>query len=260
MCILGVRAFRPALRQRKGQKTMRGLGTIINAGAIIAGGLLGLAGDRFLKKSMQDTLMKATGVCVMFIGIGGAIEEMMTVSGQSLVSGSTMMMIGSMVIGSLIGEILNIEFRIEQFGEWLKARTGNSQDPAFVDAFVTASLTVCIGAMAVVGAIQDGLSGDYSVLAVKAVLDLIIVLVMTSFLGKGCIFSAIPVALFQGVITLAARLVEPLMTEQALGNLSLIGSLLIFCVGVNLIWEKKLKVANMLPAILVAVVWAFVLK
>lgn len=96
MCILGVRAFRPALRQRKGQKTMRGLGTIINAGAIIAGGLLGLAGGRFLKKSMQDTLMKATGVCVMFIGIGGAIEEMMTVSGQSLVSGSTMMMIGSM--------------------------------------------------------------------------------------------------------------------------------------------------------------------
>ena len=126
-----------------------------------------------------------------------------------------------------------------------------------MEGFVTASLTVCIGAMAVVGAIQDGVYGDYSVLAAKAVLDLIIIIIMTASMGKGCIFSAIPVALFQGSITILSTFLEPLMTEAALSNLSLTGSILIFCVGVNLIWEKKLRVANMLPALLVAVAWAF---
>ena len=108
-----------------------------------------------------------------------------------------------------------------------------------------------------VGAIQDGVYGDYSVLAAKAVLDLIIIIIMTASMGKGCIFSAIPVALFQGSITILSTFLEPLMTEAALSNLSLTGSILIFCVGVNLIWEKKLRVANMLPALLVAVAWAF---
>ncbi len=109
-----------------------------------------------------------------------------------------------------------------------------------------------------VGAIKDGISGDYTILAAKALLDLIIILVMTVSLGKGCIFSAIPVALFQGTITLLARLIEPIMTAQALSNLSLTGSVLIFCVGMNLIWGKMIKVANLLPAIFLAVAFAFV--
>ena len=135
-------------------------------------------------------------------------------------------------------------------------KTKNDRDTKFVDGFVNTSLTVCIGAMAVVGAIQDGIAGDYSILAAKAVLDLIIVIIMTTSMGKGCIFSAIPVAIFQGCITILSRFIEPWMTEQALANLSLTGSMLIFCVGVNLIWEKKFKVANMLPTIVIAVIWA----
>lgn len=134
---------------------------------------------------------------------------------------------------------------------------GNSGDSQFVNAFVTASLTVCIGAMAIVGAIQDGISGDYSTLAVKAVLDFIIVAVMTSSLGKGCVFSAIPVFLFEGAVTLLARLISPVMTETAAAYLSLIGSVLIFCVGLNLVWGKKVRVANMLPAVLFAVAAAY---
>lgn len=127
----------------------------------------------------------------------------------------------------------------------------------FVDGFVTASLTVCIGAMAVVGAIQDGIMGDYSILLAKTVLDFIIVMVMTASMGKGCIFSAIPVGLFQGFFTLLARLIEPLITDEAMANLSLTGSMLIFCVGLNLVWGKKVKVANMLPTIVFAVIWPF---
>lgn len=233
------------------------MGTLINVAAILAGGLGGLLFGNRLSKRYQDTLMMANGVCVLFIGIAGALEKMFTVSQGKIESGGTMMMIGSLAIGALLGEWLDIDDRMEKFGTWLKHKTGNDGDNRFVDGFVTASLTVCIGAMAVVGSIQDGILGDPSVLVAKAVLDLIIILVMTASMGKGCIFSAIPVGVFQGSITLLSGLIQPLMTEQALDNLSLVGSVLIFCVGMNLIWGKMVRVANLLPAIVIAVAWAF---
>lgn len=236
---------------------MAGLGTIINMAGILGGGLGGLLFSSRLSKRYQDTLMSANGICVLFLGISGCLQEMFTIVQGEISSGKTMMMIGSFAIGGLIGEWMNIEAQMERFGGWLKMKTKNDQDTGFVDGFVTASLTVCIGAMAVVGAIQDGISGDSSILAAKAVLDLIIIFVMTAAMGKGCIFSAIPVGIFQGLITLLARLLEPAMTKAALSNLSLTGSMLIFCVGVNLIWGKKVKVANLLPAIVIAVLWAF---
>ena len=236
---------------------MVGLGTIINTLAILAGGILGMVFGRFFKESVQDALCKTCGVCTLFLGIAGALEGMLTVEGTGVVSGGTMLIIGCLALGSLVGELLDLEGAFERFGQWLKIKTGNAKDKGFVDAFVTASLTVCIGAMAIVGSIQDGILGDYSILAAKAVLDLIIILVMTCSMGKGCIFSAIPVAVFQGSITALASLIRPLMTEAALGNLSMIGSILIFCVGVNLVWGKKLKVANMLPAVIFAVAAAF---
>lgn len=236
---------------------MVGLGTIINTLAILAGGILGMVFGRFFKESVQDALCKTCGVCTLFLGIAGALEGMLTVEGTGVVSGGTMLIISCLALGSLVGEFLDLEGAFERFGQWLKIKTGNAKDKGFVDAFVTASLTVCIGAMAIVGSIQDGILGDYSILAAKAVLDLIIILVMTCSMGKGCIFSAIPVAVFQGSITALAGLIRPLMTEAALGNLSMIGSVLIFCVGVNLVWGKKLKVANMLPAVIFAVAAAF---
>lgn len=153
----------------------------------------------------------------------------------------------------MIGALIGIEKGFERFGQWLKKKSGNSGDASFVNAFVTASLTVSIGAMAIVGAIQNGMLGDCSTLAVKSVLDAIIIAVMTSSMGKGAIFSAIPVFVFEGCITLLAKLVSPVMTQTAIGYLSLIGSVLIFCIGVNLVWGKKLKVANMLPAVLLAI-------
>lgn len=236
---------------------MAGLGTIINTAAIIVGGGFGLAFGRFLKESMQDTLCKTCGVATMFLAMSGAMEGMLTLRDGSLVSGGSMLVIGCLAIGALIGELLDLEGAFERFGQWLKIKTGNARDKGFVDAFVTASLTVCIGAMAIVGSIQDGIRGDYSILAAKAVLDLIIIMVMTCSMGRGCIFSAIPVALFQGSITVLAGLLRPLMTDAALANLSLIGSILIFCVGINLVWGKKLKVANMLPAVVIAAAAAF---
>lgn len=235
---------------------MIGLGTILNVAAIVVGGLIGLVFSRAISARYQQTLMQAIGVCVIFVGIGGAVQQMMTVTADGLQSGGTMMVVISYAVGSLLGEWINLERRIEQFGTWLKVKTGNAREKRFVDAFVTASLTVCIGAMAIVGAIQDGISGDHSTLALKAMLDMVIICVMSASLGKGCLFAAIPVGILQGAVTLLARAIQPLMTEAALANLSLTGSILIFCVGVNLLWEKKLKVANMLPSIVVAVVLA----
>lgn len=236
---------------------MFGLGTIINTAAILLGGLCGHLFGRLLKENAQDTLTKVCGVSTLFIAISGALEGMLTVEGNGVTSGGSMLIIGCLAIGALIGEILNIENAFERFGEWLKMKSGNAKDKGFVDAFVTASLTVCIGAMAIVGSIQDGILGDYSILATKAVLDLIIITVMTCSMGKGCVFSAIPVAVFQGSITVLANLIRPIMTDLALANLSLIGSILIFCVGINLVWGKKIRVANLLPAIVLAVIAAF---
>ena len=236
---------------------MIGLGTIINVAGILAGGLGGLLFGKRLTQRFQDTLMSANGICVLFIGISGCLSEMYKITISGLETSGTMMMIVCFALGALFGELLNLESRFEQFGEWLKRKTGSEGDTGFVGGFVTASLTVCIGAMAVVGSIQDGTLGDYSTLSAKAVLDLIIIMIMTASFGKGCIFSAIPVALFQGSITLLSTLIEPIMTPQALSNLSLTGNILIFCVGINLVWGKKIKVANLLPTIVFAVIWAF---
>ena len=271
---------------------MPGTGTLINTAAVVGGGLAGHFAGRFFTRNQQDALNMACGISVLFIAIAGAMEGMLqitlseagalaagsagtgaaaagaaaassaagTAAGitASLASGRSMFIVLCLAIGTVIGELLRIEDGFERFGAWLKIRTGNARDARFVDAFVTCSLTVCIGAMAIVGAIQDGVMGDYSTLAVKSVLDFIIVAVMTSSMGKDCAFSAIPIFAFEGGITLLARLIAPVMTEAAIANLSLVGSILIFCVGVNLVWGKKVRVANMLPAVLLAVLAAYV--
>lgn len=236
---------------------MIGLGTIINTAAIIFGGIIGHFTGKLFKRDQQAALNKTCGISVMFIAIAGAMQGMMYIDAGTIVSGKSMLVVLCLAIGTIVGELLGIEKGFERFGEWLKKKTGNSGDKQFVNAFVTASLTVCIGAMAIVGAIQDGIMGDYSTLAVKAVLDFIIIAVMTSSLGKGSAFSAIPVLAFEGTITLLARLVSPVMTDTAITYLSLIGSILIFCVGVNLVWGKIIRVANMLPAVIFAVVAAY---
>ena len=236
---------------------MPGLGTIINVAAIVAAGLLGTGAGRLMGERLQDGLSKASGVCVLFLGTAGAIQGMLSVDGGGLASGKSLFVVLSVVSGTLVGETIDIDALVRRFGAWLKRKTGNAKDPAFVDAFVTASVTVCVGAMAVVGAVEDAMLGDISILCTKAILDFVIILVMTCSLGRGCAFSAIPVGAFQGLVTATSMLIRPFMTEPALAGLSLVGSVLIFCVGINLVWDTKLRVANMLPAIIVAPLLTF---
>ena len=165
-------------------------------------------------------------------------------------------MIGSLVIGTVAGTWLGIDAAIRRLGEALKARFGRADDVKFVTGFVVSSLTVCIGAMAVVGSIEDGINHDATILTAKAVMDAVIIAAFAASMGRGCLFSALPVLVFQGVITLTAGLIGPYLTSDAVNNISLTGSMMIFCVGVNLIWGEKFKVADMLPGLLVAAAWS----
>lgn len=246
-----------SVRLRKKDFNMIGLGTILNTFAIAFGGVCGALFGRRLTRRMQETLNMACGVSVLFIGLAGAMKYMLKLGDTTLTNGGTMLLTLSLPIGGLIGELLDLESLFDRFGEWLKAKTGNANDAGFVNGFVTASLTVCIGAMAIVGSVQDGLTGDYSTLAAQSVLDFVVIMVMTCSLGKGCGFSAIPVFIMQGAMTLAASLLKPFLTAAVLDNLSLVGSALVFCVGINLVWGKKVRVANLLPAIVLAVAAAF---
>ena len=161
------------------------------------------------------------------------------------------------MLGAIIGEIIDFDAKITRIGEWLKQKTGNSKDPQFTNAFITASMTFTVGAMGVIGSIQDGLTGDDSTMVVKSILDGIIVMVMASSMGKGALFSFLPVGITQGIITGLAHLAAPLMTPEAIDNLSYVGSILIFCVGINVIWPNKIRVANLLPAIFIAMLLTF---
>jgi Uncharacterized membrane protein, possible Na+ channel or pump len=233
------------------------MGTLINIAAIVAGGLLGLMFGKRISEQFRDTLSKACGVSTLFLGITGALEEMMSVSGTGLQGGRGMFLVICMVLGAVAGELLDLDKRFEELGGWLRDKSGNSGESGFVDGFVTATFTVCIGAMTIIGSFNDGISGDHSVLITKSILDFIIVMVLTGSKGIGCMFSAVPVGVIQGMLTLCARFLSPLLTEEALANLSLVGSVLIFCVGINLIWERKIRVANYLPAIVFAVAAAY---
>lgn len=237
---------------------MRGFGTVINVALLIFGGLCGLLFGKKLNERIKDTLLSVNAVAIMMLAVGGVMQNMLSLSDGKLSTGGTVMMIVSLTLGGLIGEIININALVDKFGEWLKIKSHSTGDDSFVSAFVSASCTVCIGAMAVIGSINDGVSGDCSVLIAKAILDAVIICIMTASQGKGCIFSAVPVAIFQGVITIIAVFVGGFMTDLALSYLSYVGNVLIFCVGLNLIRKKQIRVANLLPSLVIAVAWGFV--
>lgn len=238
---------------------MFGLGTVINVALIIAGSLIGLAFRRSMKDNLKQTLMMVSGIIVLLLGMSGAMQFMLVIVNGTIQTSGPLLMIISMVVGAVIGEIIDFNRLITMLGDWVKARTGNSGDPQFTHAFITASLTFTVGAMGVLGSIQDGLTGNYQTLLLKGILDGIIVMVMASSMGKGALFSFFPVGVTQWIITAMVHVAAPLMTQSAIDNLSYVGSILIFCVGIDLIWPGKIRIANLLPAIFVAMGLTFFL-
>ena len=223
------------------------MGTIINALAVVAGGVFGMAIKGGLPKRVSDLLMQALGLCTMFIGMTGAISGMMKIEDGVLVSQGTMLLIAS----------LGIEGKMEQLAERIKKMV-HSDDNRFIEGFVANALVICVGAMAVVGALQDGLTHDPSMLITKAILDGIISMVFASALGIGAIFAAVPLFVYQGGITLLAGVIAPLFDAALITNLSFVGSVLIFGVGINLFFGKQIRIGNLLPALLIPIAYAII--
>ncbi len=233
---------------------MIGIGTIVNTAAIIVGSAIGIFAKKGLSESMRDSLMKVLGIAVIFIGIGCTLQEMLVIGEDgTLQTSGIMMMILSLVIGTLVGELCHIEDHLEKLGDTIKKWKIFRADARFTDGFVTATLVVCVGAMAIVGSLRDGLQGDPSMLYSKSVLDFISTMIFASTLGVGVLCSAIPLALYQGAITLFAGALGDFLTDAMISDLSLVGSVLIFGVGLNLFFGKVVKVGNMLPALLIPI-------
>ena len=238
---------------------MYGLGTIINTVAIIVGGIIGLLFGKIIPKRVQDALVTCNGIAVVIIGIGGAMAQMLKFTeGGGFETQKALLLVLALALGTIVGTAIDLEKYVGKFGDWLKKKSHSTNDNGFTDAFIISSCTVCIGAMAVIGSINDVLYGDITILLVKAIIDLITICALTCGLGKGCVFSAIPLLLFQGLVSVIAYFIKPIMTDLALADLSFVGSVLIFVVGLNLLRDKNISVVNMLPAIFFAVGFAFI--
>lgn len=230
------------------------MGTIINCFAVIAGGGLGMLLKGGFPARVRDLLMQSLEQCTMFIGISGALSAMVTVNEGVLETQGTLLLIASLALGAIVGELLDLEGGMEHLAERIKGMI-HSQYQRFVEGFVSNALIICVGAMAVVGALQDGLIHDSSMLITKAILDGIISMVFASAFGVGVLFAALPLGIYQGAITLASSMIAPYFSSQLINNLSLVGSVLIFGVGINLLFGKKIKIGNVLPALLVPVLY-----
>ena len=236
---------------------MHGLGTIVNCLTIIVGSTIGILIKGGLPKRFEETIFSAVGLAVMFIGLGGALSGFLVIDKGALSTQYTMMMVLSLVLGAVAGEALNIERRLDHLGDWVKSKmpkklAGNT----FTEGFVTASMLFCVGAMAIVGSLEDGLNGNYSVLFAKSVLDGITSVLLASSLGVGVAVSAAPILIYQGSITLLSQVLRPLLSDTLISQMSCVGSVLIVAIGINMLFGKKIKVGNLLPAIFFPIIFA----
>lgn len=218
-------------------------GTVVNAAAIIAGSLLGIVIKGGIPARYSRILMDAIGLSVILIGLKNALG-----------SNDLLIVILSLVVGCIIGEVLGIEAGLDRIGQWFDDKLSGSYGN-MSQGFVTASLIYCIGAMAIVGSLESGLSGNHQTLYAKSVLDGVTSIVMASSLGIGVMLSSIPVVLYQGTITICAVFIKPLLTPEVISQMSSTGGLLIMAIGFNLLEIRKISVGNMLPAIFIPLIF-----
>ena len=241
-------------------------GTLVNAAAILVGSLLGMlltwlaghfstllpAGSTLLAERLKTIIMQGVALCVMYLGISGCLE-----GNNSLIA------ILSMVLGALIGELLDLDKRMRSLGDWVQKRTEhlvtNGGQASISEGFVTASLLFCVGAMAIVGALQDGLTGDHSTLFAKSLLDGISSIVFGASLGLGVAFSAVAILLYQGSISLMASFLQPYLGDEVIAEMTCVGSLLIVALSLNMLGLTKIKVMNLVPAIFLPILLCLVM-
>lgn len=225
------------------------LGTIVNTIAVIVGSIVGLFLKGGIPKRIDEAIMKALGLSVLYVGISGSLK-----------CTETLLLILSLVIGVIIGELLDLDKALNHLGQHIEAsvRKHSKNKDSIAKGFVSASLLFCVGSMAIVGAIQSGLEGNHETLFVKSMLDGITSIIYSSTMGIGVIFSAVAVLLYQGIITLASGFLGTLLIETQITNIGAIGSVLIIALGLNMLEITKIKVANFLPAIFIPMIYYIV--
>ena len=236
------------------------MGTLINAALILVGGVIGLLFKKAVSKEMESSVHKATGVAVLVIGICGVLSSMLKAdtTGKITSSGELILVI-SLTLGTFIGELLKLEERLNKGCKWIEDKFKMSN---FATGFIASTMIYCVGAMAIVGSINDGLLGDSSTLITKGILDGVTSVVLAASLGYGVLFSAIPILLYQGGMTLLAGLLDKVLVGELLSNICMVGYALVMCIGINFLYngDKKIKTVNMLPSLLIPVAYAIIKK
>lgn len=233
-----------------------GIGTVINTVLVIIGSLAGLLLKKAIPERLKESMVQALALATFTIGITGVINASSTVAENGTLSGNyTILMVLSMAIGTFIGELINIQKRLDNMGNFLQQKFSSGDCSTFSQGFVTASLVFCVGSMTILGAFNDALLHDPTILVTKSLLDMIMSVVFASTLGIGVMFSAVTVLVYQGLLTVCASFLSPLLTGEVIVQMSFVGSILIAGIGLNFIYKPKLKLANMLPAMFVPLVW-----
>ena len=220
------------------------LGTFVNTVAVIIGAAIGMLLKKGLPEKLSDTMMKGLGLCTLYLGISGSLK------GEN-----SLILIISMVVGALIGEGIDLDAKLNQFGTWLenKFKSKEGGKVSIAEGFVSASLLFCVGAMTIVGSLQSGLQGNHEMLFNKSMLDFVAAIIFASSMGVGVMLSAAFVFVYQGAITLAAQWVAPFLTDTIIAEMTCAGSVIIIGIGLNLLGITKLKVMNYVPAIFIPI-------
>jgi len=240
---------------------MVGLGTIVNIGTILAGGALGLILKRVLSKRITDTMLQGIGLAVVIVGVSGTLIAAFTIVDGRIISEHVLIMIISLALGALIGELLRIEDGLESFGKFCEKKLVKPDgESTFAQGFVTATLVFCVGSMAIVGSIEDGINRNSDILIAKSIIDGITAIIFASTMGFGVLFSAFTVGVYQGILTALAYFAGPFISELVIMQMSLVGSVLIMSIGFNMLKISKIKVGNLLPAIFIPVIYQLILQ
>ncbi|HHU56342.1 MAG TPA: DUF554 domain-containing protein [Acholeplasmataceae bacterium] len=227
------------------------IANVVNFLAVLIGGSIGLILKKFIKKDLCDAILKVIGIAVIIFGIIGVITSSITIEGNSLKSNYELVLLFSLVIGTLIGELLNIDHTLNKFGNFIERKLNKSK---FSLGFINASLIFCVGAMALVGSVKAGL-GDSKVIYLKSLIDGITSIVLASTLGFGVLFASFSVLIYQGIITLIVLIIGDIFDTTFINTFSMVGYALVFCIGLNFIKEEKIKIANMLPSLLIVILY-----
>lgn len=236
---------------------MKGFGTIANALAVVLGSLIGLIFKKQITKKYQETIYKTIGLGIIFVGLSGAIEKMVIIKDGAIATKGNLMSIVSLMIGCLIGEMIDIDKRLISLGFFLKEKFSKQSDNNFIDGFIISTITICVGAMAIIGPLNDILFNDRKILYTKSFLDFVILVIYGSNFGIGSLFSFIPLIIFQGFISATSFFLAMFLTQTMLNNISTVGSMIVFALGCNMFFDTKIKVANLIPALIICIILGY---